>query len=185
VVMQSSRYALVAYVNDPVAEFIKQIRQELHPDLPHLAAHVTVLPPRVLAGGEIAAMASVTDICRQVEPFEMSLGEVETFIPVTPTVFIRVVNAYRVRELHDQLRAAKPLGLNEDWPYLPHLTIIKMSTEAHAQEAYRLARHRWAEYGASRYIHVRELTFVREQEDHSWVDVGAVPLTGVASQRPL
>lgn len=183
--MQSSRYALVAYVHDPVADFIKQIRKELHPDLPHLAAHVTVLPPRVLNGGEAAAMSAVTDICRQVEPFEMSLGEVETFIPVTPTVFIRVVNAYQVRELHDQLRTAKPLGVEEEWPYLPHLTIIKMNDEAQAQEAYLLARHRWAEYDASRYIHVRELTFVREQEDHSWVDVGAVPLTGVATHRPL
>src|SRR5579883_2403665 len=183
--MQSSRYALVAYVQDPVADFIKQIRRELHPDLPHLAAHVTVLPPRVLAGGENAAMTAVTEICRHVEPFEMSLGEVETFIPVTPTVFIRVVNAYRVRELHDQLRAAQPLGVEEEWPYLPHLTIVKMSTEAQAQEAYLLARHRWTEYEASRCIHVRELTFVREQEDHSWIDVGAVPLTGVVTQRPL
>jgi 2'-5' RNA ligase len=183
--MPSARYALVAYVNDPVADFIKQIRQELHPDLPLLAAHVTVLPPRVLEGGETAAMAAVTDICRHIEPFEMSLGEVETFIPVTPTVFIRVVNAYRVRELHDQLRAMRALAVEEEWPYLPHLTIVKMSTESHAQEAYRLATHRWAEYDASRYIHVRELTFVREAENDSWVDVETIPLTGIASQRPL
>ena len=183
--MQSSRYALVAYVNDPVADFVKQIRQELHPYLPHLAAHVTVLPPRELPSGETAAMSAVHEICRHVEPFEMSLGEVETFIPVTSTVFIRVVNAYRVRDLHDQLRAAKALGVEEEWPYLPHLTIVKMSTEAHAQEAYLVARHRWAEFDASRCIHVRELTFVREADDHSWVDVASIPLTGVASPRPL
>ena len=179
--MQSSRYALVAYVNDPVADFIKQIRQELHPDLPHLAAHVTMLPPSRLREGEEAAIAAVSNVCRRVEPFEMRLGEVETFIPATPTVFIRVVHAYRLRELHGQFGANKALAAEEEWPYLPHLTIVKMSTEAQAQEAYRVARHRWAEYDGSRCIQVRELTFVREREDASWVDVAAVPLGGGAS----
>jgi 2'-5' RNA ligase len=184
-VMQSSRYALVAYVNDPVADFIKKIRRELHPDLPHLAAHLTVVPPRGLPEGEEAAIAAVSEVCRHVEPFEMRLGEVETFIPVTPTVFIRVVHAYRLRELHDQLGAKKALALEEEWPYLPHLTIVKMSTEAQAQEAYRLAGHRWAEYEGSRCIQVKELTFVREREDASWVDVATVPLGGMASPHTL
>lgn len=183
--MQSSRYALVAYVNDPVAGFVKKIRQELHPDLPHLAAHVTVLPPRILREGEAAAIAAVSEVCRFVEPFEMRLGEVETFIPVTPTVFIRVVHAYRLRELHDQLGAKRPLAVEEEWPYLPHLTIVKMSTEAQAQEAYRLAQHRWAEHDGGSCIQVKELTFVREQKDTCWVDVTAVPLGGVVAPRAL
>ena len=145
--MPSSRYALVAYVKDPVAEFIKKIRQELHPDLPHLAAHVTVLPPCRLLEGEDAAVSAVSEVCREVEPFEMRLGEVETFIPVTPTVFIRVVHAYRLR-----------------------------------QEAYRLAQHRWKEQDGGRCIQVKELTFVRELEDSTWVDVAVVALHGVASE---
>jgi 2'-5' RNA ligase len=176
--MQSSRYALVAYVNGPVAGFVKKIRQELHPDLPHLAAHVTVLPPTKLLEGEEAARAAVSQTCRQVEPFEMRLGEVETFIPVTPTVFVRIVHAYGLRKLHDQLGAQKALAAAEEWPYLPHLTIVKMSTESQAQEAYRLAQRRWAEYDGSRCIQVKELTFVREREDATWVDVAGIPLGG-------
>jgi 2'-5' RNA ligase len=183
--MQSSRYALVAYVSGPVAELVQQVRQEVHPDLPLLAAHVTVLPPRITRADEAAAIAAVSEVCRHVEPFELTLGEVETFIPVTPTVFVRIVHAYRVRELHDQLAAKKPLAVEEEWPYLPHLTIVKMSTEAHAQEAYRLACHRWTEYDGSRFIQVKELTFVREQEDRTWVDVAAIPLGVGASPRIL
>ena len=180
--MPSSRYALVAYVKDPVAEFIKKIRQELHPDLPHLAAHVTVLPPCRLLEGEAAAIHAVSEVCREVEPFEMRLGEVETFIPVTPTVFIRVVHAYRLRQLHDQLAAQKAFAVDADWPYLPHLTIVKMSSEAQAQEAYRLAQHRWKEQDGGRCIQVKDLTFVRELEDSTWVDVAVVALHGVASE---
>jgi 2'-5' RNA ligase len=176
--MQSSRYALVAYTNDPVAEFVKQLRQELHPDLPHLPAHLTVIPPRCLPTSEALALEAVAAICSPVEPFEVRLGEIETFIPVTPTVFIRVAHAYRVRELHDQLTSSKALAMAEEWPYLPHLTIVKMSTEEQAQAAYLLARRRWAEFDGSRCILVKELTFVREAKESLWVDVAGVPLGG-------
>jgi 2'-5' RNA ligase len=174
--MQKPRYALVAYVNDPVAQFIKQIRRELHPNLPHLPAHLTVLPPRLLQDSESSALEVVEEICSQIEPFEVMLGEVETFIPVTPTVFIRVAHAHRVSDLHSRLCATKILGFREEWPYLPHMTIVKMSTEAQAQEAYLLARRRWAEFEGSRCIPVNELTFVRETGQDRWADLAGIPL---------
>jgi len=43
--MPSSRYALVTYVRNPVGEFVTQLRRELHPTLPHMPAHLTILPP--------------------------------------------------------------------------------------------------------------------------------------------
>ena len=98
------RYALVAYVQNQVGEFVEKLRKELHPALPHLEAHVTLLPPRYLQGTEAAAVDTLERYCPLAEPFEVSLGEVETFIPVTPTVFVRVAHAaYRMRELHDLL----------------------------------------------------------------------------------
>src|SRR6202166_357578 len=134
--MQNPRYALVAYVRNAVGEFVENLRQELHPDLPHLPAHLTILPPRRLRGGELSALETVEDICGQAERFEVTLGEVETFVPVTPTVFIRVAHAaYRMRELHDGLNA-KSLAFDEQWPYMPHLTIAKLGTESQAQKAY-------------------------------------------------
>ena len=68
-----------------------------------------------------------------------------------------------MRELHDQLNT-KALASQEEWPYMPHLTIVKMSDEAQAQQAYRVARERWAHFKGSRDIQVSELTFVREDE---------------------
>ena len=104
------------------------------------------------------------------------MGEVETFIPATPTVFIRVAHAaYRMRELHDLLNA-NGLACNEEWPYMPHLTIVKMGTENEAQHAYRMARTRWAEFEGSRCVEVRDLTFVREEAPYNWVDLATVPL---------
>jgi len=102
--VQPCRYALVAYVNNSVGQFVEQLRRDLHPSLPHMAAHLTVLPPRCLVGTEDEARRSLENVCREIEPFEVSLDEVETFIPVTPTVFIRVgCEARQLRDLHDRL----------------------------------------------------------------------------------
>jgi 2'-5' RNA ligase len=174
--MQKPRYALVAYVRNAVGEFVENLRQELHPDLPHLPAHVTILPPRWLQGDELAALETLEEVCSHAEPFEVSLGDVETFIPVTPTVFIRVAHAaHRMRELHDRLNT-QALACPEEWPYMPHLTIAKISTEELAQKAYVFARDRWALFAGSRQIRLSELTFVREQEQHRWVDLAGIPL---------
>jgi 2'-5' RNA ligase len=178
--MRSSRYGLVAYVKDPVGEFIRNLRQDLHPELPLLEAHLSLLPPRCLNGDESSALELIEDVCSRIEPFEVALGEVETFIPVTPTVFIRVAHgAFRMRELHGWLNTGA-LASQEEWPYLPHLTIVKMTSEEQAQEAYLTARHRWSEYAGTRCIQVEELSFVREEAPNRWIDLAGIPLS-----RPL
>jgi 2'-5' RNA ligase len=174
--MQPPRYALVAYVRTPIGEFVENLRRELHPDLPQLAAHVTILPPRPLSDTEAVAIHTLEEVCSHVEAFEVTLGEVETFIPVTPTVFIRVAHgATRMQELHDRLNQG-PLICPEQWTYTPHLTIAKMTTEEQAWKGFELARRRWHDYKGTRLIPLEELTFVREGEENCWVDLAPVRL---------
>ncbi|HZQ96394.1 MAG TPA: 2'-5' RNA ligase family protein [Candidatus Sulfotelmatobacter sp.] len=174
--MQKPRYALVAYVNSPAGEFVESLRRELHPDLPQIAAHLTILPPRPLQGTESAALALLQRVCGQEEAFSVTLGPVETFIPVTPTVFIRIESAApRMRDLHDKLNT-EVLRFQEEWPYIPHLTIAKMSAEPPAQTAFEIARRRWEEYQGSRRILLERLTFVREESPDCWVDLAPILL---------
>jgi 2'-5' RNA ligase len=174
--MQSPRYALVAYVKDAAGEFVENLRRELHPDLPHQAAHLTVLPPRPLQTSESSALHILERICGEEEPFEVNLGPVETFVPVTPTVYIRVDGAAaRMCELHSRLNT-EALTFAEEWPYIPHLTIVKMSAEQPAQNAYQIARERWKKYSGSRRILLERLTFVREDEQNRWLDLAPVRL---------
>jgi 2'-5' RNA ligase len=176
--MQSLRYALVAYVKSPVGEFVENLRRELHPHLPHLAAHITLLPPRLLQGTESIALQTLARICGQAEPFEVTLGDMQTFIPTTPTVYIRVAyGAARLQELHDQLNK-QALAFAEEWTYIPHLTIVKMATEHAAEQALCIARERWQGYSGSRRILLDRLTFVREESQNRWVDLAPVPLGG-------
>lgn len=176
--MPGQRYALVAYVRSPAGEFVEKLRRELHPELPHLSAHLTILPPRPLLGSESSAVETLEQLCRQAEAFEVNLGSVETFTPVTPTVYIRVDReASRVCELHRQLNT-QALEYKEEWPYIPHITIAKMTTEKQALDAFRVARERWAQYSGSRRILLQKLTFVREDTQNCWVDLAALPLGG-------
>jgi 2'-5' RNA ligase len=173
--MPSSRYALVTYVRNPVGEFVEQLRRELHPMIAHMEAHLTVLPPRELAGSESSALEFLSEACSRVVPFSVELGDVETFLPTTPTVFIQVRRAaYRIRELHDQL-CGKALRCQENWPYIPHVTILKTGTDEQARAACAVARERWAQFPGKREVHVEELMFVREH-DGCWQDVAPLAL---------
>src|SRR5205814_8306487 len=123
----------------------------------------TILPPRPLVGTEEAALEFLGEVCSRAVPFDVELGEVETFLPTTPTIFIQVTRAaYRMRELHDQL-CAHGLNCAEEWTYIPHLTIVKTEHPKQAQDALVLARERWADFRGSRVIYVDELMFVRER----------------------
>ncbi|MGA8274080.1 MAG: 2'-5' RNA ligase family protein [Candidatus Sulfotelmatobacter sp.] len=181
--MPSLRYALVAYLRSPVGEFVENLRRELHPALPHLAAHLTLLPPRLLQGTENAALQVLARICGQTEPFEVTLGDMGTFVPTTPTVYIRVAQAAsQLRELHDQLNT-QVLAFAEEWPYTPHLTVVKMPTEEEAEQALKIAGERWRNYSGTRRILLDRLTFVREEAQHRWVDLAPVLLGGTPVSR--
>ncbi len=155
---------------------MENLRRELHPDLPHLPAHLSILPPRPLQGTENSALQVLERICGDEEPFEVTLGDVETFVPVTPTVYIRVQGAAaHMSELHSKLNT-EALAFEEEWPYIPHLTIVKMSAEQPAKTAFQIARQRWSHYSGSRRILLERLTFVREDVENHWVDLAPVPL---------
>jgi 2'-5' RNA ligase len=181
--MPNTRYALVSYVRNPVGEFVENLRQELHPTLPHFSAHLTLLPPRPLHGSEREALLVLASICRQTEPFEVALGEVGSFAPTTPTVYIRVAHsAGRLCQLHDQLNT-EILSHAEEWPYTPHVTIAKLPSHEDAAQALEVARRRWHEYSGSRRILLDSLVFVREEAPNCWVDLAPVPLGGTLVSR--
>ncbi len=170
------QYAVVAYVRNSVGHFVEDLRRELYPEHGHLPAHVTVLPPRYLRGSEQEAIALLRHNLDAVERFQIQMGPVETFVPTTPTVFLRVEkHAHRFRELHEDLNEG-PFRCDEQWPYMPHLTIVKMPTASQAEEALVLSRDRWQRYQGHKTAEITEITFVREAADHHWTDLATVAL---------
>jgi 2'-5' RNA ligase len=174
--MQSLRYALVAYVKSQAGEFAERLGRELHPPSVHLAAHLTLLPPRTLPGSESSALHWIEEVCGQSTSFQVALGDVETFLPTTPTVYIRVAqSASLMCDLHRRLNA-DALAFQEEWPYVPHLTLAKLDCESDALAAATLARQRWAQFTGSRIVSLDQLTFVREDSPNCWSDLAPIPL---------
>ena len=169
-------YAIVAYLRDPVGEFVEGLRRQMHPKHAHLPAHISILPPRTLRGTEAEALETMEYVCQAILPFEITLGEVASFAPATPTVFIRLAHAaYRMRELHDRLNVG-PLHSDEPWPYMPHLTIAKMDTQAESEAVFEEAKRRWTDCQCTRRVTIEELTFVRQAGPDRWLDIAPVPL---------
>jgi 2'-5' RNA ligase len=172
----SDQYALVAYIQSKLGEFVEELRRELHPPHAHLPTHITVLPPRPLQGTEEEALAMLRRLTAEVSPFYVELGDVESFLPVTPTVFIRVTHAgYRMRELHDRLNC-NGLTFTETLPYMPHVTVAKLDDNEQTEEVLRVSKERWENYEGSHSVLVDRLTFVRGH-DHQWTDLAEIPLS--------
>jgi 2'-5' RNA ligase len=174
--MTQRDYALVAYVSNPIGEFVESLRREFQPEHAHLPAHLTLLPPRPLRGTEQQAVELIERLCGAVQPFEVTMGDVETFAPVTPTVFIRVAHAaYRMRELHEKLDAGA-LKFEEPWPYMPHLTVFRFDELERARQGFEAASQRWSKYHGTRRILIDSVTFVRQVAPHHWEDLVPIPL---------
>jgi hypothetical protein len=104
--MPSLRYALVAYVKSPVGEFVENLRRELHPAMPHLAAHITFLPPRPPAGyGTARRCRCWRGVCGQAEPFRSDARRRTNLCShYSHGLHSRdLMRAARLQELHDQL----------------------------------------------------------------------------------
>lgn len=171
----SVQYALVAYVKNALGEFVEELRRELHPEHAHLPTHLTILPPRPLQGKEEDALAMLRKAAAPVAPFEVELGDVESFLPITPTVFIRVRYAgYRMRELHDLLNC-DGLQYTEPLPYMPHVTVAKLNSNERAEEVLKTSKERWARFTGSHVVTVNRLTFVCGS-GHTWTDLANIDL---------
>jgi 2'-5' RNA ligase len=173
----SVQYALVAYIRSELGEFVEELRRELHPVHAHLPTHLTVLPPRPIQGSEEDAVSMLRAACANATPFLVELGEVASFLPTTPTVFIRVSHAgYRMRELHDLMNRI-PLAYQEPLPYMPHVTVAKLDDNERAAKVLQTSKERWENFRGSHRVTVERLTFVRGSA-HTWTDLAEVSLSG-------
>ncbi len=72
------QFALVAYIPDPLARFLDDLRLELTPgSKPH--AHVTILPPRPLDGDLGGTLRQIAEDIKGAAPFRIELAEIENF----------------------------------------------------------------------------------------------------------
>lgn len=104
-----------------------------------IPTHVTLLPPTEIDESELPAVeAHLTEVAASGRPFPMRLSGTGTFRPLSPVVYVRVVQGAEDCTLL-QLRvrdASGPVARELQFPYHPHVTVAHGIDEAAMDRAF-------------------------------------------------
>ncbi len=176
-------FALVTYIPEPLAGFLDRLRQELVPNC-FLRAHVTILPPRPLAGPPDAAWEQVRKLAKQFSAFEIQLGDIDVF-PVTDVIYVQVAAGREtLKKMHEVMNAGAS-AVREDYPYHPHVTLAQELKPDEVDELVHVARSRWADYAGSKTFRAEKIVFVQNTRRNEWVDLGECELERVGTLKDL
>ncbi|MFJ9345795.1 2'-5' RNA ligase family protein [Streptomyces sp. NPDC101237] len=104
-----------------------------------IPTHVTLLPPTEIAEESLAAVeAHLGEVAAAGRPFPMRLSGTGTFRPLSPVVYVRVVQgADECCRLQQRVRdASGPLDRELQFPYHPHVTVAHGIDEAAMDRAF-------------------------------------------------
>ncbi|MFI9153943.1 2'-5' RNA ligase family protein [Streptomyces sp. NPDC053367] len=104
-----------------------------------IPTHVTLLPPTEVEAGDLPAVeAHLTGVAAAGRPFPMRLSGTGTFRPLSPVVFVNVVEgAEECARLQQQVRdASGPVARELQFPYHPHVTVAHGIDEAAMDRAF-------------------------------------------------
>ena len=174
-------FALVAYIPDPLAQFVDGLRRELVPACP-ARAHITILPPRPLSADPALAASRVRALLGDFPPFEVEATNVRIF-PITDVVHIEVGRgAQELHLLHEALNEGL-LAFEEPFDYHPHITLAQDLPSDQVETVFERARRVWAaSKPPSRFV-LDAATFVQNSLVDIWIDLEEFRLKSVAPVR--
>ncbi len=168
-------YALVAYINGELGDFLYSLRQEIVPTC-RLRSHVSLLPPRKLAGAEEGAAEKIATVAEQHSAFEVRLGDICVF-PVTNVIYLDLAaGREELLDMHASLNG-DALAYAEPFAYHPHITLGQELTPEQFEAGLELCRKRWAEYTGPRSFPVETITFVKNSGNCGWSDLKDVAMS--------
>ena len=139
----------------------------------HIPTHITLLPPHEVDEADLAGITEHLDrVAAAMAPFRVHLRGTGTFRPVSPVVFIGVVEGISQCEQLAAEVGRGPLALQRGFPYHPHVTVAHHLSEARLEQAFvELER-----YDAA--FDVREMWMYLHEAETGWTPNRAFPLGG-------
>ncbi|MEU3946136.1 2'-5' RNA ligase family protein [Streptomyces sp. NPDC029526] len=145
-------------VPEPHGSRLQQLRAGFGDAAAHgIPTHVTLLPPTAIDAAVVPAVeAHLSEVAATGRPFPMRLSGTGTFRPLSPVVFVKVVEgAEACAALQQRIRdASGPVARELQFPYHPHVTVAHGIEEAAMDRAFEeLADYeaRWACTGFALY----------------------------------
>ncbi|MEV4919690.1 2'-5' RNA ligase family protein [Streptomyces tirandamycinicus] len=127
-------------VPEPYGSLLQERRAGFGDPAAHgIPTHVTLLPPTEADESVLAEVeAHLAKVAAAGRPFPMRLSGTGTFRPLSPVVFVKVVEgAAACTRLQQQVRdESGPLVRELQWPYHPHVTVAHGIAEDAMDRAY-------------------------------------------------
>lgn len=159
-------------VPDPQGTSLQEYRVALGDDTArHIPTHITLVPPTEISEEALAVVTRhLEQAAARNEPFQVSLRGTGTFRPVSPVVFIGVVEGIAGCELLADSVRTGPLAVEVDFPYHPHVTVAHHLSEEQLDRAFTELDDYEARFA------VTEFWLYVHHEDHGWQPTRAFAL---------
>jgi 2'-5' RNA ligase/GNAT superfamily N-acetyltransferase len=172
--MPRRRLGVVLLVPGRVADEVDGLRRALGDGaLGKVPPHLTLVPPVNVREDDLPeALRVVREAAASTGPLHLSLGPVESFLPVNPVVYLGVggpglATVHRLRErFHDG-----PLSRSVDLDFVPHVTVANELAEERIPEAMSALGH-------YRHVNVvvRHLHLLQEGDGRVWHPIAGIGL---------
>lgn len=170
----AGRFAVVAYIPDPLGSFLEDLRLELSSG-PGLRPHFTILPPRSLSASPETLQAELGRLARSLPPLDVTLGEIEAF-PASRVIYLTLASGRQaVEQWHVHFNHG-PLFVPGSQPFLPHVAVAADRGRSPFENLLALARRRWRECPLPRSFTIEQLVLVQSRQPDLWEDVSRQPL---------
>ncbi len=125
-------------IPEPHASFLQERRESFGDPLAHaIPPHVTLLPPTDIDVADMAPFeAHLADVAATHVAFEIALESTGTFRPVSPVVFVRLVQGVEECEALETAIRHGPVERELDFDYHPHVTIAHNISEEELDAAF-------------------------------------------------
>jgi 2'-5' RNA ligase len=166
-------------VPDPWGSELQSYRVELgDPTASGIPTHVTLLPPIDVDDVLLPSIdAHLQSVAAQTAPFTVHLRGTGSFRPVSPVVFINVVQGISSCEVLSSAVRRGPLAIDAQFPYHPHVTVAHRLPESSLDRAFEELATFDCRFTAS------DISLYEHRDDQGWMPVRAFRLGGASDSR--
>lgn len=143
---------------EPWASQLQDYRASVgDPSAAQIPTHITLIPPVEVGAGRLGEVeAHLANAAARVDAFRIHLRGTGTFRPVSPVVFVALVEGIsQCEQLADAVRCG-PLSVELTFPYHPHVTVAHHVEDALLDRAFTELAGFECEFDADRfslYVH--------------------------------
>jgi 2'-5' RNA ligase len=136
--MASREIGVAIGIPEPYTSELQGWRERLgDPNAADIPPHVTLLPPTELRSDDLADVEEhLQAVAQRHAPFVMHLRGSGTFRPISPVVFVPIVQGIGECERLEADVRSGPLAREVKFPYHPHVTVAHDVSEAQLDTAF-------------------------------------------------